>query len=177
MEIELRPLEREDFNQIISWIPSKRFHVQLYGAIFRYPLDDGQIEKYFQRCEGQPPKRLAFKAVNCKDNTMVGQISFHIINLEHRSAHLGPILVGDPALRGKGIGGQMISKMQEIAFEQLKLNRIDLYVFDFNKNAIACYEKMGFAKEGLLREATRVDDEYWSPYLMSILESEFETNE
>jgi RimJ/RimL family protein N-acetyltransferase len=69
---------------------------------------------------------------------MVGQISFHTINLEHRSTHLGPILVGDPALRGKGIGSQMISKMQEIAFEQLKLHRIDLYVFDFNKNAIAC---------------------------------------
>ena len=116
---------------------------------------------------------MAFKAVDSENNNMIGQVSFHAINFEHRSAHLGPILVGDPCLRGEGIGSQMIYKMQKIAFQQLNLHRIDLYVFNFDKTTIACYEKMGFTKEGLLRDATRVDDEYWSPYLMSILDSEW----
>ena len=175
MEIGLKPLERSDFSQLVSWIPSKKFHVQWCGTIFRFPFGETEFVHYLEKCGGIPPRRLAFKAVESNNNTMVGQISFHIVNVENRYAHLGPILVGDPALRGKGIGSRMIYKMQEIAFEQLKLHRIDLYVFDFNTSAIACYEKMGFTKEGLLREATRVDGEYWSPYLMSILESEWKS--
>lgn len=173
MEILLKPLEKEDFNQLAMWIPTKKFHVQWCGTIFRYPLDGEQFKRYLQGCAGHPPKRLAFKAVCRKDNSMVGQISFHIINSEHRSGHLGPILVGNPGLRGRGIGSKMVYKMLQIAFQQLKLHRIDLYVFDFNKSAIGCYEKMGFIKEGLLREAVRVDNEYWSTYLMSILETEW----
>jgi len=172
MEIVLKPLELSDFGQLATWIPSKRFHVQWCGSIFRFPFGETQLQNYLETCGGIPPRRLPFKAV-ATDNTMVGQISFHIINVEHGYAHLGPILVGDPALRGKGIGSAMIRSMQEIAFKELKLHRIDLYVFDFNTSAIACYEKVGFVKEGLLRETTRVEDEYWSPYLMSILESEW----
>ncbi len=172
MEIALKPLEISDFDQLAKWIPSKRFHVQWCGTIFRFPLGETQLQKYLGKCGETPPRRLGFKAVDA-DNNMVGQISFHIVNVEHGYAHLGPILVGDPALRGKGIGSEMIYKMQEIAFEELKLHRIDLYVFDFNTSAIACYEKVGFAKEGLLRDTTRVEDEYWSPYLMSILAAEW----
>jgi len=172
MKIALKPLEISDFDQLAKWIPSKRFHVQWCGTIFRFPLGETQLQKYLEKCGGVPPRRLAFKAVDAGNN-MVGQINFHIVNVEHGYAHLGPILVGDPALRGKGIGSEMICKMQEIAFKELNLHRIDLYVFDFNTSAISCYEKMGFVKEGLLRDTTRVEDEYWSPYLMSILASEW----
>jgi len=173
MEIALKPLEISDFDQLINWIPSKKFHVQWCGSVFKYPFDEDQFEKYLQKCGGQPPKRLAFKVIDSKNNKMIGQSSFHIINLEQRSAHLGPILVGDSSLRGRGIGRQIVDRMLEIGFRQLKLHRIDLYVFDFNESAIACYEKSGFTKEGLLRDATKLDDEYWSPYVMGILESEW----
>lgn len=67
----------------------------------------------------------------------------------------------------------MVRKIVEIGFEQLGLHRIELVVFDFNEAAIRCYEKCGFVKEGLLRDARRVGNEYWSLYIMSILESEW----
>jgi RimJ/RimL family protein N-acetyltransferase len=46
-------------------------------------------------------------------------------------------------------------------------------LFDFNEAAIRCYEKCGFVKERLLRDARRVGNEYWSLYIMSILETEW----
>ena len=51
----------------------------------------------------------------------------------------------------------------------MKLHRIDLGVYDFNKQAIKCYEKCGFQIEGLLKENIKFENEYWSTYNMSIL--------
>lgn len=60
-------------------------------------------------------------------------------------------------------------------FGQLQLHRVSLGVFDFNLAAIACYEKAGFVKEGLLREARKVGNEFWNLWEMSILEREWIT--
>ncbi|WP_144391039.1 GNAT family N-acetyltransferase, partial [Indiicoccus explosivorum] len=76
-------------------------------------------------------------------------------------------------VRGKGIGGQMIREVLKIAFEELKLHRVSLGVFDFNEPAIGLYEKIGFTKEGLLRDTLLIQGEYWSVWEMSLLEDEW----
>jgi RimJ/RimL family protein N-acetyltransferase len=53
------------------------------------------------------------------------------------------------------------------------LHRISLGVFDFNERAIRCYEKVGFSREGLLRDARRFKDYYWNLIEMSMLEHEW----
>jgi RimJ/RimL family protein N-acetyltransferase len=67
----------------------------------------------------------------------------------------------------------MIKEILKIAFDELQLHRVSLGVFDFNFSAIACYEKAGFIKEGLLRDSRKNGDEYWSLWEMSILENEW----
>ena len=104
---------------------------------------------------------------------MVGHIELNNIDLRNKSARVCRVLVGEPSLRGRGIGTQMMRRLLKIGFDQLGLHRIDLFVFDFNKAAIRCYEKLGFVKEGHLREVRRIGGEYWSLYHMSILEHEW----
>jgi RimJ/RimL family protein N-acetyltransferase len=62
--------------------------------------------------------------------------------------------------RGRGIGEAMMRQVCWIAFEEMNPHRLELYVFDFNRSAIACYEKVGFQTEGLLREVCKFDDTY-----------------
>ena len=83
------------------------------------------------------------------------------------------LAIGEPSLRGQGIGTQMVIKLLTLGFEQLGLHRIDLVVFDFNKAAINCYKRAGFTIEGRLRDARRFGDQYWSLYQMSILAPEW----
>ncbi len=49
----------------------------------------------------------------------------------------------------------MMKAVLHVAFEELKLHRVTLGVYDFNTSAISCYEKIGFIKEGLLRESKK----------------------
>lgn len=104
---------------------------------------------------------------------MIGHISLDNIDKKNKSARLGKVLVGDGSLRGRGIGPVMIEKVLKIAFEELSLHKVSLGVFDFNKSAIACYENVGFVKEGLLRDSRKIKDEYWNLWEMSILEQEW----
>lgn len=67
----------------------------------------------------------------------------------------------------------MMKEILKVVFDELKLHRVSLGVFDFNLSAIACYEKTGFIKEGLLRDSIKNDDEYWNLWEMSILENEW----
>jgi RimJ/RimL family protein N-acetyltransferase len=173
IEIELQPFERSDFARLISWVTSEKEVLVWGGMIFHYPLDEFQLEKYLQAAETDQPARKIFKAVETLTNEAVGQIELDQIDRRNRSARISRVLVGEPSLRGKGIGSQMVRKVLQVGFNQLGLHRLFLGVFEFNKAAISCYEKVGFVKEGLLREAWRVGDEYWSYYIMSVLESEW----
>jgi site-specific DNA recombinase len=59
------------------------------------------------------------------------------------------------------------------AMAQWERARVDLRVLAFNKRAIACYEKCGFVREGVVRESVVIGGEWQSDVLMSILEHEY----
>ncbi len=67
----------------------------------------------------------------------------------------------------------MMEEVLIVAFEQLDLHSVSLGVFDFNTSAIVCYERVGFVKERLLRDARKIGDEYWNLWEMSILKHEW----
>ena len=173
MEFVFRPFSRQDFPRLMAWAISPEFVMQWTGGSFNYPLEEAQLEAHLQSAGGEAPVRKIFSVWMAEDGRHVGHIELDHINLLHRSASISRVLIGEPELRGKGIGQAVVRKVLQIGFEELGLHRIELLVFDFNTAAIHCYEKVGFCKEGHLREARRVGEEYWSLYRMSILEQEW----
>ncbi|MBU9724240.1 MULTISPECIES: GNAT family N-acetyltransferase [Bacillaceae] len=170
MKIKLRYFAPKDFSQLISWIDSPEFLLQWGGTQFRFPLDDHQLESYLR--EGEPkddPSRLIYSVEEAETGKVIGHISLGKIDQRNKSARIGKVLVGDPSVRGKGIGEKMMKAILEIAFKELHLHRVSLGVFEHNAAAIACYEKVGFVKEGLLRDKCKIGDEYWSLWEMSML--------
>ncbi|WP_270583587.1 GNAT family N-acetyltransferase [Bacillus smithii] len=171
--IELEYFERPDFNQLIRWIDSPEFLLQWGGPQFDYPLNESQLEKYIENANRDTSDTLVYKVIHKETGNVIGHISLGKIDRKNKSARIGKVLVGEKNLRGQGIGSLMVKELLKIAFEELKLHRVSLGVFDFNKSAIACYEKVGFKKEGLLRDCRKIGNDYWSLWEMSILEQEW----
>ncbi|KHF38694.1 GNAT family N-acetyltransferase [Halalkalibacter okhensis] len=171
--IELQYFDRSDFRQLINWINSPVLLLQWGGPAFSYPLNESQLEKYTHQANNEYAERMIFKVIDKESGETIGHISLGQIDREHKSARIGKVLVGEQNTRGKGIGQQMMKEILKIAFDELKLHRVSLGVFDFNASAIACYEKAGFVKEGLLRDRSKHGDEYWSLWEMSMLENEW----
>lgn len=171
--VELRPFERCDFARLIGWMNTPRFLLQWAGPAITFPLDGAQFERHLPASEGPQPPRKIFKAVDGGTGAVVGHIEPGQIDLHNRSATVSRVLVGESAAPGKRLGAQMVRRVLDVGFGELGLHRISLIVFDFNAPAIACYENVGFAIEGRLRDTRRFDHEYWNEVQMSILESEW----
>ncbi|GAB4074501.1 GNAT family protein [Barrientosiimonas marina] len=174
--IELDDFKPTDFQQLIEWIDSEDFLVQWGGLGFSYPLDNEQLKTYIENTNHKSARDFIF-AVRLKETgDTVGHISLRHIDQENKSARIAKVLVGNQHSRGQGIGQQMIHDVLRIAFDHFQLHRVSLGVFDFNTPAIACYEKAGFTKEGLLRDCRKRGSDYWSLWEMSILENEWRDN-
>jgi len=172
-DIELRPFERKDFSRLIAWVKSPEFLLQWAGPIFDFPLDLIQLEIYLRGAEEEPPTRNIYKAIRPRDNAVIGHVELANIDRRNKSATLCRVLIGEPPLRGTGLGIEMVRRALDVGFSELGLHRIDLVVFDFNTAAIRCYERAGFMREGQLREARKIGGEYWTLNQMSILEQEW----
>ncbi|PEF03371.1 GNAT family N-acetyltransferase [Bacillus thuringiensis] len=166
--IKLKTFKKSDFKQLINWINSEEFLIQWSGNAFTFPLDEQQLEKYIESAN-----TIAFKVVDEETSDVIGHISLGQIDNINKSARIGKVLVGNTKMRGRSIGKHMMKAVLHIAFDELKLHRVTLGVYDFNISAISCYEKIGFVKEGLLRESKRVGETYWNLWEMSMLEYEW----
>ncbi|MCQ6522134.1 MULTISPECIES: GNAT family N-acetyltransferase [Bacillus] len=166
--VKLETFNKSDFKQLMGWIDSEAFLIQWSGNAFTYPLNEQQLENYIESSN-----TLAFKVIDEESKKVVGHISLGQIDNINKSARVGKVLVGDTKMRGRSIGKHMMKAVLHIAFEELKLHRVTLDVYDFNTSAISCYEKIGFVKEGLLRDSKKVGETYWNLWEMSMLEYEW----
>lgn len=170
--VRLRRFERADFDLLLSWLESEDAMRQWAGNNFRWPLDEAQLQAYGDGSGGERPARLIFTAEDATSGTPVGHICLNAIDREHLNATVSRVLIA-PEARGRGLCIALMEAILQVGFDELRLHRVDLAVYDFNAAAIACYERVGMQREGLLRETTRVGEAYWSRYVMSILAAEW----
>lgn len=61
------------------------------------------------------------------------------------------IVIGKKEEHGKGYGTEALKLVCDFAFNQLRLNRVELICWDFNAKGRRAYEKVGFVQEGVRR--------------------------
>ncbi len=74
-----------------------------------------------------------------------------------------------PAFRDRGLGFRLISTTLERA-RCVGFIRIQLFVHADNPRAIALYRKVGFVKEGVLRDAVLMDGKFRDSLIMAVVD-------
>lgn len=105
---------------------------------------------------------------------LIGFTALWEISWPHGEAFVS-IGIGESEYRGKGYGTEAMQLTLEYAFQELNLWRVSLVVFEYNSRAIRSYEKCGFLKDGIIREAMRRDGKRWDWYLMGVLRPEWQS--
>ena len=88
----------------------------------------------------------------------------------HRAVELVRIAVREP---GSGLGLRFLLQVMDYAFSELAAHRLWLDVMEHNSRARHVYEKAGFVREGVLREAVFAQKRFVSLVVMSVLEWEW----
>ncbi len=170
--VALEPFGPADYERLVAWIPDEAQLVQWAGPIFRWPLDDAQLDAYRTPAGAPGSTRLIWRAVASPGGAVVGHVELNEIDRRDLAATLSRVLVS-PGRRDRGVGRAMVAAALEVAFGELGLHRVELRVFDFNEPAIRCYEALGFRREGVLRNTRRVAGDRWSTLVMALLDDEW----
>ncbi|MFW5807637.1 MAG: GNAT family N-acetyltransferase [Spirochaetota bacterium] len=172
--LQIRPFTREDIPLFVSWIESPEFLMQTAGPLLHFDSLDADMGALVDHAALPGTDTYLFSVTRKTEDGPECIGTFHIlqVNRHHRSATLSRVLLAKN-VRGSGYGSMMIREALRIAFEELKLHRLSLAVFDFNIPAYSCYVRAGFVREGVQRDIIRNGSEYWSTVSMSILEHEY----
>ncbi len=114
--------------------------------------------------------RIDFVIVRHEDDEPVGEVVLNEIS--NRNANIR-IALFDTQYFNKGYGTEAMQLMLNFGFGNLQLHRIELGVYNHNERGIHVYKKLGFKKEGVLRDYLFYNHRYYDLILMSILEDEY----
>ena len=147
--IYLRSVEREDLARCHRWINDETLTATLAQ---RYPVSLAQEADWIERAaRGQDPSQLALAICLAKDGRHIGNCGLEAIDRDNRTATLG-IFIGERDCHGKGLGEEAVRALCGYAFDELDLRKIRLDVYTTNPGAERTYARVGFRREGLLRE-------------------------
>jgi ribosomal-protein-alanine N-acetyltransferase len=107
------------------------------------------------------------------DDALLGTVTLYNLDLDHRRAEMGYAL--DRAHWGRGYMQEALHALLEFSFNVLDLHRIEADVDPRNAASIRTLERLGFQREGYLRERWQVNGEIQDALFYGLLRSDWET--
>lgn len=106
------------------------------------------------------------------DDVLIGSVTLHNLAFTHRRAEIGYAL--DHAHWGHGFMNEALMAVLAYAFEKLGLHRIEADVDPRNSASIRSLERLGFQREGYLRERWQVGGEIQDALFFGLLRPDWE---
>lgn len=157
----------EEVDDLIRWVthPDVRRYLSRHA-----PLGRAEEEAWLRGLDTR--RDVVLVLVLRESERAIGCLGLHGLGGPDHNAELG-IAIGEPDAWGQGYGAEAIGLMLGYAFDELNLHRVHLNVWATNTRAIACYERLGFQREGQRREVHWQDGAWVDGVLMSILDREW----
>lgn len=169
-KVLLRQLSLSDTDNIVKWRNDPAVKRNLY---LQDELKPQQHIHYFENFI-QTGKCVQFIIVdNGEIPKDIGTTFIKKIDHDNHNGEFG-IFIGEESARGKGFAVPATYEILKYGFEKLNLHRIYLTVMADNIPAIRTYEKVGFLKEGIMREEYLRGDGYIDIVIMAMLKSDWD---
>ena len=168
--VVLRPLEAGEAPLFQAWLndPENLQYLQRSR-----PLTLAEERKWLEAAPERTEEHLFGIALR-EGERLIGGCGLHGTSLPHRRGDLG-IVIGEPEAQGKGYGSEAIRLLLDYGFGTLGLHRVGLHVYANNERGIRCYEKCGFRREGVLREARWWAGRWWDILEYAMLDHEWQS--
>jgi RimJ/RimL family protein N-acetyltransferase len=147
-QVRLEPLSSQHFEGIWPMLTDPEA-TRLTGSHRRFTEEE--IRRWLATRQDHHD-RAAWAIVRHQDNIVLGEAVLNELDEHNASVNFRISLVG-PHVFGRGYGTEATRLVVDYAFRIAGLHRIHLEVYDFNTRAQRVYEKCGFAREGMHRDA------------------------
>jgi RimJ/RimL family protein N-acetyltransferase len=167
-QVRLRPLVLPDAPELVLLLsqPAVTRNLRL-----RTPVSLA-AEREFIAALAHATDQLVLGITALDDGRLMGVCGLHQLGDPARQAELG-LFLGGPEEWGKGYGTEVTRLLCAHGFEVMGLNRIWLHVYADNERGLRAYQRVGFRREGILRQAALRDGEHLDVVAMGILRREW----
>lgn len=146
-------------------------YLRLLDAATAYPRGVRELGTWLSEQRG--PTSFPFAIRDLGDDRLIGYAAIDGVLWNQRNAWV-TLAIGAPADRGRGYGQEALELLLGFAFGELNLRCLNITVFAYNAAAIRLYERMGFRREGSMREFLERDGEIFDMHFYGLLRSEWQ---
>jgi RimJ/RimL family protein N-acetyltransferase len=166
--LRLRPYRADDARAIFAVYGDPE--VTRYWS-FPAWTDLSQAHAYLvQRQSFETPSVYAWAVAELDSDKLIGATTLFSLNGPQRRAEIGYALAR--SRQGQGLAAEALRCAIGHAFSDLGLERIEADVDPRNQASWSLLERLGFQREGLLRNRWRVDGEVCDSYIYGLLHAD-----
>ncbi len=169
-KIRLRGLELEDLDFFYNW--NLETETQRNLAWIWFPsTKESQKEWIKKESLNKGENDEYFLVIEEKEGKQVGSINSNTVSKIDGSFRYGIAII--ESARKKGYAREAIRIFLNYYFNELRYNKVNAAVFEYNESSNILHKKMGFVKEGQLRKVKFTNGKYWDMILYGMTKDEF----
>ena len=167
--VPIRPEEKDEFYELATESYNSKFwydkeqKVKRTKQKFFEDWNSGYFDLKF------PEKGQCFWVT--VDGEKIGQVNYNKIDLNNKNVELDIILGAEKHI-SKGYGTDALRALVKHLFKNFDINKIWIEVRRNNPRAIRAYQKIGFKKEGVLREQSYFERKFVDCLRLGIFKKE-----
>lgn len=167
--VTLRPLRTEDIPQVCQW----RTCPEIRNSIgFHHNVTLEKAPVLYLPAVMDPEGARAWHYAIEEDSLMVGVASILELDADNRSCRL-ELLIGSPERWGQGLGASALQRLLSMVFEACQVHRVSVEIPEDNAHAARLFRNAGFSREGLRRDALRIEGNWRDVALLSLLNTDW----
>lgn len=168
--LALRPMTLDDIDFLLKHFGDPE--TNRYSSYEDLKTRKDAIRLYRDFMEPGSPTRFRLGVELKETRQLVGTLGLHNYSRRDRRAEIGYDLYKD--YWGKGIMIEAVRILINYGFQQLNLNRIEATTDSENASSIKLLERIGFLKEGHLRQKYFYKGKYHDELVFSLLKKDWE---
>lgn len=160
-----------DSDALFALVDSNRDHLSVWLPWVGFNKTKEDSQKFIDEVIGEMKENKGLELGIWYNDSLAGCIGLHELNWLHKKTSLGYWL--GTKFVGKGIMTKSVKALTTYCFDVLGLNRVELRAAVDNEKSNAVARKLWFKKEGTLRQAELINDEFVDDTVYSMLKKDW----
>jgi ribosomal-protein-serine acetyltransferase len=170
-DISLELIDYHHAESLYELVKANRTYLRVWLPWVDYMRTIDDFRRYINNSKQRHASLVETGYVIMANNAMIGRIGLYNIDQHNRNASIGYWV--DQQWQGKGVITNACRALIRYAFKNLALNRIEIRCGIGNYKSQAIPERLGFKKEGVIRQAEFVNNRFIDLYVYSLLKDEW----
>ncbi|AMA71914.1 MULTISPECIES: GNAT family N-acetyltransferase [Aneurinibacillus] len=169
--ITLREIEHKDAAELYALVDANREHLRRFLGWVDANQSVSDTEAFIAASRQLQQMKNGVTYMIRYEGRIIGVINLHHIDWMNHHTSIGYWLA--EGMEGQGIMTAAVKRLITYAFDELGLNRVEIRCAVENRKSRAIPERLGFIREGRIRQGEWLYNRYVDHYIYSLLKNEW----